>query len=239
MKISSSSKGGHSSTPSENTALGIVCEGVARLQKQQFHKRITPPVRWFLNAIGSEMPLPERIAIANLWLFGGLFQRKFSRLPSGNALLRTTTAATMASGSPQANVLPQNAWAVVNFRLLNGETKEDLDRHIRKVLRGLDLQYEFLICNDPSAVSPRDSDAFQAMEKTVRQIFPDTLPTPYIMTGASDSIKYERVSRNIFRFSPYRMGPDDIPRVHGVDECIPVASMAGIVRFYRQLIRNV
>lgn len=238
VRLSSESSGGHSSTPPGNTALGIVSEGVARLQRKQFPRKLTPPVRWFLDAIGPEMPLPDRILLANLWLFRRIFQRRFSGLPSGNALLRTTTAATMAGGSLQANILPQKAWAVLNFRLLNGETKEDLERHLKKVLRGLDVRYEFLVCNDPSAVSPRDSESFRTLERTIRQIFPDALPTPYIMTGASDSIKYERVSRNIFRFSPYRMKPTDIPRIHGLNECIPLEDMAGIVRFYRQLVRN-
>jgi carboxypeptidase PM20D1 len=238
VKLSCTSNGGHSSTPLGSTALSTVCEGVSRLQRNQFRKRITLPVKWFLKTVGPEMPLIDRIALSNLWLFDRLFMKRLSRLPSGNALLRTTTAATMAGGSPQANVLPQKAWAVLNFRLLSGETCEDLARHIKKVLRGLDIKMEFLISNNPSAVSSCESDAFKTVEKTVMQVFPDALPTPYIMTGASDSIKYEKVSPNIFRFSPYRMKPGDMSRIHGNNECIPVESMAGVVRFYKQLIKN-
>ena len=133
--------------------------------------------------VGPEMPLFERIALSNLWLFGQLFMRKLSKLPSGNALFRTTTATTMAGGSPQANILPQKAWAVINFRLVNGETCDGLARHMEKVLRGLDIKMEFLISNNPSAVSSCESDAFKIIEKTVTQVFPDVLPTPYIMTG--------------------------------------------------------
>jgi carboxypeptidase PM20D1 len=238
VRLSCGSSGGHSSTPLDSTALSIVCEGVSRLQKHQFRRRITLPVKWFLNAAGPEMPLVDRIALSNFRLFGRLFMRKLSRIPSGNALLRTTTAATMAGGSPQANVLPQKAWAVINFRLLNGETCDDLARHIKKVLHGLDLEMEFLIGNNPSAVSSCESDAFKTIEKTVSQVFPDALPAPYIMTGASDSVKYENVSPNIFRFSPFRMKPGDMGRVHGNNECIPVQSMADMVRFYKQLIKN-
>jgi carboxypeptidase PM20D1 len=239
VKLLSESRGGHSSTPEADTALSIVCEGVARLHKHPFRSRITPPVKWFLDAVGPEMPLPGRIALANQWLFGRAIVRRLSKIPSGNALFRTTTAATMAGGSLQANILPQKAWAVINFRLLNGETRKDLENHIRKVLRGLDIKTEFLISNDPSAVSQRHSDAYRAVEKTVLQIFPDVLPAPYIMTGASDSIKYEKVSRNIFRFSPYRMNSADAGKVHGNNECISVRNMEDMVRFYKQLIRNV
>lgn len=239
IRLVSESKGGHSSTPPAHTALSIVCEGVARLQKKQFRHKLTPPVQWFLNAIGPEMPLPNRIILSNLWLFKGLFMKMMSHVSTIDAMLRTTTAATMASGSPQSNVLPQKAWAIVNFRMISGETIEDLLRHISKVLHGLDIHVETVRFNNPSAVSSRHSDAFKVMEKTVGQVFPDALPTPYIMLGGSDSIKYERVSSNIFRFSPYRMDAADMDKVHGRNECIPVSSMADIVRFYIQLIRNV
>jgi carboxypeptidase PM20D1 len=239
VKLSCTSSGGHSSRPLDSTALSTVCEGVSRLQKHQFRTRTTLPLKWFLNTVGPEMSLIDRIALSNLWLFNRLFIRKLSKLPSGNALLRTTTAATMAGGSPQANILPQKAWVVLNFRLLNGETCEDLAGHIKKVLRGLDIKLDFLISNNPSAVSSCESNAFKTIVRTVTQVFPDTLPTPYIMTGASDSVKYEKVSPNIFRFSPYRMKPDDMGRIHGNNECIPVESMADVVRFYRQLIKNV
>lgn len=239
VKLSCTSNGGHSSTPPDSTALSTLCEGVSRLQKHQFRRRITLPVKWFLNAVGPEMPFIDRIILSNLWLFNRFFMKKLSGMPSGNALLRTTTAATMAGGSPQANILPQKAWSVINFRLLTGETCDSLARHIKKVLQGLDIRVEFLIGNNPSAVSPCESAAFKTIEKTASQVFPDALPAPYIMTGASDSIKYETVSPNIFRFSPFRMKPGDIGKVHGNNECIPVQSMADVVRFYRQLIKNV
>ena len=239
VKLSCTSSGGHSSTPPGNTALSSVCEGVSRLQRHQFHRRIILPVKWFLNTVGPEMPLIDRIILSNLWLFNQLCMRKLSMTPPGNALLRTTTAATMAGGSPQANILPQKAWAVINFRLLNGETCDDLARHIKKVLRGLDIKMEFLIGNNPSFVSSCESSAFKTIEKTASQVFPDALPAPYVMTGASDSVKYEKVSQNIFRFSPFRMKPGDIGKVHGNNENIPVQSMSDIVRFYKQLIKNV
>ncbi len=239
VKLSCGSSGGHSSTPPGCTALSTLCEGVSRLQKHQFRRKMVLPVRWFLNTVGPEMPLVDRILLSNLRLFGWFYMRKLSGIPSVNALFRTTTAATMAGGSPQANILPQKAWAVVNFRLLSGETCDDLTRHIKKVLHGLDIKMEFLIGNNPSAVSSCESTAFRTIEKTASQVFPDALPTPYIMTGASDSIKYEKVSRNIFRFSPFRMTPGDIGKVHGNNECIPVRSMTDLVRFYKQLIKNV
>ena len=238
VKLTSGSKGGHSSMPLPDTALGIVCEGVARLQKHQLPRRVTPPVRWFLNAVGPEMALPYRIIPANLWLFKHPLMKSMSSLPSGNAMLRTTTAATMAGGSPQSNVLPQKAWAVLNFRLLNGETKEGLLRHIHQVLRGLDIKVEIIRYNSPSAISSKESGAFKTIERSIHQVFPDALPAPYIMLGGSDSIKYESVCSNIFRFSPYRLKTSDMNKIHGNNECISIESMAGVVSFYRQLIRN-
>jgi len=72
------------------------------------------------KAIGVEMKLLPRIIMGNQWLFEGLIERIFSSSPAGSAVIRTTTAPTIISGGIKDNVIPAQARAMVNFRIIPG-----------------------------------------------------------------------------------------------------------------------
>src|SRR6185436_16994873 len=92
-----------------------------------------PESMWrLLEVVGREMPFPQRLAVANRWLFAPLLERSLARIPSGNAGLRTTTATTVVHGGVKSNVLPVRARAVVNFRLIPGDTAAAVLEHVRR-----------------------------------------------------------------------------------------------------------
>ena len=66
------------------------------------------------------------MALANLWLFGPVVRRQFLGAPATAAMLRTTTAVTMLRAGVKENVLPADAAAVVNFRIIPGESTESV-----------------------------------------------------------------------------------------------------------------
>lgn len=107
IKVSISDSGGHGSMPPRHTALGKVAQAINNLEKNQCPLKLTKPVKEFLLKIGPEMKFTNKVILSNLWLFKTLFLRNFSKTRTGNAMLRTTTAATMAEASMEPNVLPQ------------------------------------------------------------------------------------------------------------------------------------
>ena len=84
--------------------------------------------------LAPEMPLARRILLANLWAFRPVIVRAMLGNDRVAAMLRTTTAATMVSGSPKENVLPIVARGLVNFRILPGDTPEMVLDHVRRVV---------------------------------------------------------------------------------------------------------
>ncbi len=170
--------------------------------------------------------------LANLWLFTPLFLRVFSKMNSGSALLRTTVAATMAQGSPAPNLLPQKSSAVVNCRILPGEDGETLLAHLRKVLSGLPVGLEIIDLDDPSALSPSDTPSFATWRTSSGSSAPAQSSRPTSSWPARDAKKYEAVSKNVYRFTPYLIGNDDLDRIHGTDECISVANINRCIDFF-------
>ena len=238
IEISAQGDGGHSSMPPRHSALGIVAQALCRVEKQRHPARLLPPVREFLRNVGPEMGLASRIVLSNLWLFKPLFFIIFSRIDAGNALLRTTGAATMASAAPAPNILPQKARAVVNYRILPGQTGSELILSVRRAVKKLPVSLCPVNLSDPSALSPTDSEGYRLIENSIRQVCSDVIVTPYLVMASTDARKYEPVCRNIYRFTPYRIGNEELSKMHGTNENITFENVGRCISFFRILFEN-
>jgi carboxypeptidase PM20D1 len=144
------------------------------------------------------------------------------------------------TGGVKDNVIPINAQMIVNFRILPGETVEDVQKHITQTIDNQAIKVSILNGkgNDPSPVSEVNSWGFQTIQKTIHEIFPKTVVCPNLVVGATDSRYFTGLSKNIFRFIPIRLKPEDLKRIHGTNERISVDNFAECVQFYRRLIEN-
>jgi carboxypeptidase PM20D1 len=91
---------------------------------------------------------------------------------------------------------------------------------------------------DPSPVSDTNSSGYRTTEQSIRQVFPEVIVAPGLVLAATDSRHYIPLARNVYRFSPIRLSPEDLPRIHGTDERISVEDYTRVVLFYTQFIRN-
>lgn len=230
--------GGHSSLPPPHTAVGRVAAAVARLEQRGLPAALDGPARDLFERLVPHMPFAQRLVLANLWLFEPLVLKQLLAAPGTAALVRTTTAATLISGGVKANVLPARAEATVNFRVHPHDTVADVLAHVRAVIDDVEVQVELLEAVEPSPVSSSAGEAFAWLERTIRQIFPEAIVAPSLVTGATDARHYAACSPTIYRFLPMRLGPDDLPRIHGAGERLALEGYLDMVRFYAQLIRN-
>jgi len=234
------SEGGHASMPPPRTAVGTLSAAIHKLEEHPVPGKMEGPVRQMFASVGPEMSFVKRMVFANLWLFGGLVERQLAASPATNALIRTTLAATMFEGGIKANVLPIEARAVVNARILPGDSIAGVIDHIRKTIadpriKVIPLHDSF---SEPTAVSNIESPNFEMLQRTIRQVFPEVVVAPSLVLAATDSRHYATLTDSIYRFVPMRLGPTDIRRIHGTDERISVENYAQIVGFYVQFIRN-
>lgn len=221
--------------PPKHTAVGLLSRLITDLENNQMKAQVCDPVKKQFERIGTELPFVFRILTANLWLFGPLLKRLVASNSMLNSMFRTTTAATMIEGSKAHNVLPPKAKAIVNFRLLPGDTMNDLTAHIKKVSKLSDLKIDPIIADNPSKVSPTENDAFATVEETIYQSFPDVLVVPYLVMGGTDSRRYENSCDNIYRFSPMQIENSDRDRIHNVNERISLENIERSLRFFRNL----
>lgn len=231
--------GGHSSMPPNQTAVGILAAAVRRLESNQLPRGIRDVTAVMFDYLGPEMRLVPRLVMANRWLFGPIVVGRFGATPQGNALLRTTTAPTIFQAGVKENVLPSAATAVVNFRILPGDSTGLVIDHVRRTLADPRITIRPLsFQSEPSPVSPTESNEFQMLARTIRQIVPTAVVTPWLVVGGTDSRYFAALTPAVYRVGLTRVGPGDLKRAHGTDERVSVENYGEIVRFYVQLLQN-
>jgi len=240
LELTAHAAGGHSSMPPAHTAVGILSAAVARLEANKLPQAIRGATAAMLDYIGPEMVYSRRLALANRWLFGPVVRASIGATPSGDAMLRTTTAPTILQAGVKENVLPSAARAVINFRLLPGDSVATVLDHVRRVVA--DTQVTVAVrggfAAEPSPISPTSSEDFALVQRTIRQVAPGTVVTPWLVVGGTDARYFTRLTPNVYRAGVGTIGPDDLKRVHGIDERVGVTDYARTIAFYVQLIRN-
>ncbi len=234
-------EGGHSSMPPPSTNIGILSDAITELEEHPFSAKIGGATRTMFEHLGPEMGFGARVAFANMWLTGPLVKRQLLGNPQTAAMVRTTTAVTMIAGGVKDNVLPISARAVVNFRIIPGETRQSVTERVQEIIDDDRVQIRPVASGqDPSPVSSAESDEFKLITRTIRQIVPDEdlVIAPYLVMGGTDAKYYAGKSENVFRFLAARLGEGDIERVHGTNERMSVESFAASINFFIQLVRN-
>ena len=232
--------GGHSSIPPDETAVGILSVATARLEANPMPTRLEGPVKEMFRWVSPEMSLVARIVLGNLWLFDPLVRAELASSPPTNATIRTTAAPTMLTASKKANVLARHASAVVNYRLLPGDSLDDVRAHVRRVVDDPRVKISFAP-GEPNAatpVSPADSESFKHIAASVRAVFPQAVVAPSLVIPATDARHYGRLTNNVYRLLPIVVTAEDLDRFHGVDERIAVKGYADAINFYAEVMRR-
>jgi len=152
--------------------------------------------------------------------------------PVWNSMLRDTIAPTELSAGVRANVVPPQASANLNIRLLPGNSIQDVIAEMQKAVN--DPQIKFTVEPDAGPSAPSSSittELYQTIERLAPKQFPGAVVVPYLSTWYTDS-SYLRVHNvQAYGLVPFPLSEADILRMHGDDERIPIESFRTGVDF--------
>lgn len=229
--------GGHSSMPGDDNAAARLSRAVDRIFDDQLPARLDGPAGALIDHVAPHADWPMRAVLANRWLTAPLIRRAFLARPDTAALLRTTTAPTILAAGSKDNVLPQTARAVINHRILPGDSRAGVLAHDRAaaddpgvMLRALPGGHE------PSQPADPAGPDFQRLKAVVRSHFPNAVIAPGLVLGATDGRAYEGLARSVLRFMPIVMTRADLARFHGNDERLAVDQYMRAIAFYQALL---
>lgn len=241
LELTVTGEGGHSSRPPRQTSIGILAAAVNKLEQNPFPARLDAGIEQLFSYVGPDMPFGQRLVFANQWLFGPVIKKILSGSAAGDATQRTTTAPTIIQAGQKDNVLPIDATATINFRILPGETPQSVTERVKEVIDDKRVSVENYGTSPPTPPSPlSDPEAapFAQVHRSIRSVFPEAIVAPYLVVGATDARFYRGICPNVYRFMPVRMTDETLKMPHGTNERIAMKDYADMVKFYVMLIRN-
>ena len=227
FRLEVKNSGGHSSRPVKDNAIYHLAEDLTRLAAYQFPVRLNEVTTEYYKRMAAlytgqtaadmravaKNP-PDRAAAARL-----------SRSPYDNALLRTTCVATRLEGGHADNALPQTARAIVNCRIIPGDSPVEVRSALIRVLDDPKIAVTSIGDATPSQPSPLKPEIVRAIEQITTQMWPGVPVVPVMSTGATDGLFLRNAGIPTYGISGFFEDINDT-RAHGRDERL------GVKQFY-------
>ncbi|MFB2598023.1 M20/M25/M40 family metallo-hydrolase [Herbiconiux sp. P17] len=230
-------QGGHASTPPRLTATARLARAIVRVTARPFRARFNAVTERMIRTVGAHGRGPLKFVFTRVRVFRPLLVAVFARMSDETAaIVRTTVAVTQLSAGLAANALAERAQAVLNVRIAIGSTVEQTRRHLERAIADPLVRVEILSGNDPAPVSRMDGPAWTMLADAITAAYPTAVVTPYVQTGATDSRQFARISRTVYRFSPFEMSAEERGTLHAKNERMHVQTFFTGIRFYDGLI---
>ena len=239
VEYSVKSGGGHASAPPVKTPLTTLSKACISVIKHPFKMHLTKPAAEMFDTLGRHSSFALKIVFANLWLFKPVLD--FICKTGGgemNALVRTTTAFTQASGSDARNVIPTEAKLVSNMRLNPADSVASAKAYLKKTVNDDSVKITVLESFEPSPISETDCEAWAKVAAAVAETWRGCIVAPYLMVQCSDSRHWGAVSNHVYRFSAMDLTSEERKTIHGNNERIRLDALYRCVEFYIRLIKK-
>jgi acetylornithine deacetylase/succinyl-diaminopimelate desuccinylase-like protein len=220
LKLTARGKAGHGAKPNADNAVTKLAKAITSIGDYQWPVRLIPTVRAAIDAIAQALDTPEDLG---------------SPLVAGT--VRNSANPTMLSAGYKLNVIPGEAVAYVDGRVLPGhqsEFEQTMDE-----LTGPDVTWEYEHQEIPLE-APLDAPIVTAMKRAVLAEDPAAHVVPYCMTGGTDGKQFARLGMACYGFTPLVLpaGYDYYAMFHGVDERVPVSALESSVRIVDAFLRE-
>jgi carboxypeptidase PM20D1 len=240
VELVAEGRGGHSSTPARGGPTARIARAVTRLERRQLAPRLPEPTVRMFERLAPHAPTAMSVLFRHARRLRPVLARALLATgPEAAALARTTMTVTTLEGSPAHNVIASRASAGVNLRIMVGDTVASVVEHIRRAVDDESIRLDVLDANEPSPVSPSDGPAYELLARTITEVFPDAVVTPYVMMAATDARFFCSISTGVYRFTPFRMTKAQREGIHSFDEHLGVEDLLAGVDWYRRLIEAI
>jgi len=223
LELVATGRSGHASIPISNSAPNQLVTALERLRQYRPPLELTPPVEAMLRTHAPYEPEPWRSRLLNIKNF--LAQpdayAELQKRPDILARLTNTISITGLTGSNKINIIPPDASAQLDCRLLPGWTIDRWVAQVRGIINNPSIKIN-VILNFPPATSSTDTPLFASIENAVHALDPGAGVVQTVDAGFTDSHFFRDKGIVSYGFEPFAVTREDDERVHGDNERIPV-----------------
>jgi acetylornithine deacetylase/succinyl-diaminopimelate desuccinylase-like protein len=230
---------GHGSMPKENSAVIQLIDALEKLAHYQTPFKVLPEVQEYYATISETVDASRREAMRNLaeTLKNPEAAKGFLNFPANNARVRNTLSITMLEGSNKINVIPPEASAQFDVRLLPGENADDFVAELRRVIQNDSIKFSYF--NTPSAgSSSAKHPLFDAARAVAKELDPDSVVAPSMLVAATDCRWFRPKGIPCYGFVPFIVPDKEWGGVHGNNERVSVSALTfGVHAMYELLLK--
>ena len=230
----------HGSRPTKANPVPRLVRALDRLARYETPLHVTPGVDKYFRDISRTYTGEKRVWLSNV--------RVALRNPRGrawilndvywNAILRNTISLTVLNASNKTNVIPAEATADIDIRLLPDQNPDSVLTVLKRIVGDDGVVWSPLLAPKTPLENPIDTDLFRAVERATRERDPQATVTTPMLTGATDRPSYRRVGIITYGLDPFRTETSDAQRgVHGNDERVSVENAGWGVRYLYDILR--
>ncbi len=240
--VTATGPSGHGSMPRPDNAVVHLAAAIAKLGTYQVPAEPNTITRRYFEQLAKveendtakwmrALEQPERADLA--------VKHLSEESPMWNSMLRDSITPTIINAGFRNNVIPSEATANLNVRMLPGHSVDALIGQFAKVVN--DPQIRFKLARDPGENAP-PSDITNQLYKTIERITPQdfsgAIAIPFLSTGATDSASLRLHKVQAYGLEPFPLTESDDARMHGDDERIPVDSFRKGVMFLYHVVSD-
>ena len=239
LRLTATGRPGHGSAPQMQTSVTRLIRGLKRVSETEFPVRVIDPVATMFEGLAPYQSAAGQIAVPNIREAVNdndyLLELKLQN-PGGHALLRNTCSITTLQGSAKINVVPAEAHAELDCRLLPDQDPEAFLQELTAIINDRNINIEKLMGFTP-AVSRTDTPLFRALQEVADEVFgAEVIPT--VAGGFTDSHFFRDLGITSYGYSPFAFAPDEFTGVHGNDERLAVEQLRRGVKIYYRLLQK-
>jgi acetylornithine deacetylase/succinyl-diaminopimelate desuccinylase-like protein len=229
---------GHGSMPWPDTAPHRLIRALARLLETERPARVLPEVQEYFRALARVLPADEARGFDDLGasLRDPAFRARFLARRDWAAMVRTTFAVNMLRASQKLNVIPPEAVADIDCRMLAGDDPEELRDWVTRAVDDDHVRVEFAREPKVPNLSPPDTEMYKALADTLARRAPGVVVAPEILVAFTDSWVFRRMGLQAYGWSPFILDDEEWRRVHGNDERISLDNVREGARAYTELL---
>ncbi|BDC51388.1 hypothetical protein F183_A37040 [Bryobacterales bacterium F-183] len=264
LKLTAKGTSTHSSMPRPDNAIYTLAKALAALSEYDTKPKLTPETRQFFSALGEVSPEPMATHFRNLLSDDpakvAVADKYISEDTLLHAIMRNTIAPVLMNAGFRGNVIPGSAEATINFRTIPGTTPEELIEELQGVIKDPRVEItvasmrsmapgatmtpeqtkqmeEMMRASRNSKPSPQDNELYKALAKSLSEVYPTTKVTPYLFQAGTDSGAWRMRGIPVYGIYPYPIDHEDLKRMHGNDERVPISSLeSGVDLIYKTLL---
>ena len=232
----------HGSRPTKLNPVPRLVAALDKIAKYETPLHVTAGVEKYFRDISRGYPAEQRGWLADVkkglenpkaraWILNDVYW---------NAILRNTISLTGLQGSNKTNVIPAEATAEIDIRLLPDTDPKEFLRTLDRIVGDTAVHFTGLLEPKPPLENPIDTDLFRAIERASRDRDPAALVTTPMLTAATDRPTYRRLGIITYGFDPFKVEASDIQTgMHGNNERLSVANVRFGLKYTYDVLRYV